>query len=235
MINKLKNKIKEYLIKKFEVPNQKASLEQLKKMGFYPKTIYDIGAYVGDFALLCHNIWSDSTIVCFEGLNDKVKDLNKRFEKIEKIQVIEGLVGEKEEQVNFHESETASSCLEEHENQNFKVTKKLVKPLPAYIEEHSLPHPDFLKVDTQGYEWPILKGASSLLPEVEVILAELNFIDIHKDVKLADEVITFLARFDFVLYDIVEIHRRPYDNSIWQVDFIFVKRNSFLRKYKGWK
>jgi hypothetical protein len=90
-----------------------------------------------------------------------------------------------------------------------------------------------LKIDT-GYEYEVLKGASTALHNCQLVLAELNFMDIHKNVKLADEVISFLKQFDFVMYDITEIHRRPSDNALWQVDFMFVKENSFLRQNKKW-
>ncbi len=234
MINKIKQIIKNLLINDFQIPSIEKSLEHLNSKGFYPDTIYDIGAYKGDFTMLCRRIWSNSQIVCFEPLSSQIPILKDISQKHKNIFVIEGLVGEEKKIVEFNEAETASSCLKEHNNQEFKLTQKQMNTLDNFVLDFKLYPPNFLKIDTQGYEFQILQGASNLLWNIDVILVELNFMDIHKEVCLADEVILFLKGFDFVLYDIAEIHRRPLDNLIWQTDFIFVKKDSFLRKDKKW-
>jgi hypothetical protein len=94
--------------------------------------------------------------------------------------------------------------------------------------------PTLLKIDTQGYEYQVLKGIEKNMNTLEVILAELNLLDIHKDVKLAGEVISYLDSKGFILYDICELHRRPLDDALWQVDVIFVQKNSSLRLNKAW-
>ena len=106
--------------------------------------------------------------------------------------------------------------------------------LSDLISENNLNISNLLKIDTQGYEYQVLKGAENILPDVEVILAELNFIDIHKNVYLTADVIRFLNQNNFVIYDIAEIYRSPLDNSLWQTDFIFVKKDSIYRKNKAW-
>ena len=49
----LKQKIKQYLIKKLGVREIPSSLERLANLGFQPKQIFDVGAYKGDFTELC--------------------------------------------------------------------------------------------------------------------------------------------------------------------------------------
>lgn len=235
MINKIKTSLKNKIISKYEVPSIERTLNHLRVLGFEPKTIYDIGAYKGDFAILVNKIWEATEIVCFEPLSKQVEVLKQLSVKDNSIKVIEGVVGETTAEIDFHESETASSCLSEHAEQGFKVSKKKMDTLNNYVKKFSLNIPNLIKIDTQGYEYQVLEGASDIIGEVEVILAELNFIDIHKNVKLAADVIQLLASYDFVIYDIAEIHRRPLDNAIWQTDFVFVKKDSHLRKNKNWK
>ena len=105
----------------------------------------------------------------------------------------------------------------------------------GYAKKYNLKIPNLLKIDTRGYEYQVLQGVKEFLNDIDIILAELNFIDIHKDVKLANEVIIFLDNYNLVIYDIAQIHRRPFNNAIWQTDFIFVKKDSFLRENKNWK
>jgi FkbM family methyltransferase len=234
MISKIKQFVMNKLISKLEIPNIQKSLNHLKKLGFNPAVIFDVGAYKGDFAILSKKIWENTNIICFEPLSEKVKLLNELSKKINGIKVIEGVVGEENKIIDFNESETASSCLTEQNEQGFPVTKKQMNTLKNYIVNNNLNIPNLLKIDTQGYEYQVLSGTLEVIDKIEVILAELNFIDIHKNVSLAAEVIQMLNKHNFVIFDISEIHRRPLDNSIWQADFIFVKKDSFLRNNKKW-
>jgi len=88
--------------------------------------------------------------------------------------------------------------------------------------------PVFLKVDTQGYELEILKGSKKLLPDIEAILLEVAIIEINEGAPLLHEVLGFLKSIGFVTYDILEIHRRPLDQALNQIDILFLRENSSL-------
>lgn len=222
MINLIKKKIKQFFIEKGTIPNQIKSLQNLKRLGFRPDVIFDVGAYKGEFAKACLEIWPSSKVVCFEAQADKVERL-KRFSASEiRVSVVGGLVGnENKDQVKFHESETASSILEEHISKDFNENFHKMRTLDSAVEEFNLAIPGFLKIDTQGFEYQVIEGFSNKIDKVDVVLAELNLLDIHKGVKLASDVIHLLSKKGFVPFDICELHRRPLDQVLWQVDFLF--------------
>src|SRR5262249_21399103 len=111
-------------------------------------------------------------------------------------------------------------------------------PLPRTVETRRLRRldsllgqiepPGFLKIDAQGYELQILKGASKILSDVEAVLLEIAVIEINKGAPLLDEVIAFMKAIGFVAYEILEIHRRPLDQALNQVDIVFVREKSEL-------
>jgi hypothetical protein len=109
-----------------------------------------------------------------------------------------------------------------------------MRRLDSFIKSENLKPPTLLKIDTQGYEYEILQGCGEVLNSIEVILLELNFLEVYQNVKLAHEVIAFLAERNFVIYDICEIHRRPLDMALFQIDFLFIKKDNSLRKDKRW-
>lgn len=243
MINLIKDKIKQKLFvsdvkrmkEKGRIPDQEISIRRLKKLGFVPSLIFDVGAYHGEFSQLCFDIWPATEITAFEALENKIENLRSLF-KNEKFSVQEGIIGDRNEDgVLFYADETASSVLKSEEVFNKKVVvKQKMITLDSFINASDSRIPDFLKVDTQGFEFQVLKGMEQHLSKVKILLLELNFIEVYDNVKLAHEVITYLSGFGFVPYDICEIHRRPLDNALFQIDFIFTQKDFFLREDKRW-
>jgi len=233
----LKHKLRSYLAKKLDVPSIPHALERLVNIGFQPQLIFDVGAYQGDFARLCLELYPISKIACFEALDHRVKQLEFLARENSKLQVFPVLLGSSsQEQVPLHQAETASSVLVENIPQDFPITFHPMRTIDQIMDKHFQGHNlDFLKLDVQGYEMEVLNGAEKSLPNVSVILAEVNFLDIHQNVPLLAEIITWLNERDFVAYDICALTRRPLDRALWQADLIFVKRDSSFRSDKHWQ
>jgi FkbM family methyltransferase len=232
-MGRVRNKVREYLARRLDIPEIPLALERLAANGFKPAGVFDVGAYRGDFATLCLRIWPDCQVTCFEPLPHKVKELTELARQAA-IRVVPGLLGAQANQsVGIHEMETASSVLEEHIEQQAAVSFHPMRTIDQFVQEQSAP-PDLLKLDVQGYEMEVLKGAEKTLPQIQVILAELNFLDIHRGVPLVSEVIEWLNGRDWVPYDICGLTRRPLDLALWQADFLFVPRHSPLRADKRW-
>jgi FkbM family methyltransferase len=218
-----------------KIPDPKISLTRLKNIGFRPLLIFDVGGYKGEFSEMCLEIWNGTEVHLFEGLPDKIGPLKEKFKGL-KVRINECLVGDKDaREVQFYADESASSVLDSEE---IYYKKQLITQsmccLDSYISSHGNIIPDMLKIDTQGFEYSVLKGCETYLSRVSVLLIECNFLEIYQNVKLAGELITYLGGFGFVIYDVSEIHRRPLDNALVQMDFVFVKHDAVWRQDKRW-
>lgn len=242
-MNFLRNKIEAKLfggdvkrmIRKNKIPNPQTSLARLKQLGVTPTSVFDVGAYEGDFIKMCLDLWPNTTILAFEPLQEKVAFLHHRF-KNNKVSLEQTLVGEVDtDNVKFYADETASSVLMSDEVNSKKDIRYLpMRKLESVIEQKGITPPCLLKIDTQGYEFEILKGCGKYLSSIQFILLELNFIEVYSNARLAHEVISYLNQHGFVIYDVCAIHRRPLDMALFQIDFLFVQKDSFLRKDKRW-
>jgi len=185
--------------------------------------------------MLCRKIWPHANLTCFEVLPHRVQELRDWCAQDGNAIVIESLLGaESKDAVAFHQMETASSVLEEHVPQTASVRHYPMQTIDEIVAK-GIAVPNFLKLDVQGYELEVLKGATNSLPKISAILAEVNLIDIHRGAPLLDELILFMRDRRFIAYDICGLTRRPLDRALWQADFIFVPHDSPLRSDRRWQ
>ncbi|AEE50735.1 FkbM family methyltransferase [Haliscomenobacter hydrossis] len=224
------------LKRKLGVPNMFWSLQNMQQNGFRPNKIIDIGAYEGKWTLEMLSIFPNAKYLMIEPLESK-KGLLTTLQKSrpDQITFVNALLGATDGQpVTFNEMETASSVLKEHHSTSAQLVSKTLSSLSAIAQQKGFEKPDFIKLDTQGYELEILKGGSDVLSTTQAVLMEVSLLDIHRQVPLINEVFDFMAKYGFVAYDICSLVRRPLDKALWQVDVIFVKLDHSIRNDKRW-
>lgn len=218
----------------FGVPETDSALARVARIGFAPRTIVDVGANRGDFARACLRAWPTATVLCVEPLDACVAKLRAAATVDRRIRVHPVLVGAEERAaVLLHEADVASSVLVEHAPNAFPTSTHRMRTIDAIVAEHGQGC-EFLKLDTQGYELEALRGAERTLPDVQLLLAEVNFLDLHREVPLVATLIAWLAERGFVAYDICGLMRRQLDGALWQADMMFVPEDSPLRRDKRW-
>ena len=122
--------------------------------------------------------------------------------------------------------ETGSSVFEESSPYARKRLKKTLITLDALLEAYKdFQQLDFLKLDVQGYELEILKGASALLQHTEFVLMETSFIPINQGCPLILEVMAFMDSRGFRTIDFCSQVRRK-DGTLWAADLLFVSIGS---------
>ena len=82
----------------------------------------------------------------------------------------------------------------------------------------------WLKIDTQGYEIPVLRGAERTLDRVEVVEAELSLVELYEGQALFGEAVTYLIARGFGLWFMEPVFRDPASGELLQVDGIFARR-----------
>jgi hypothetical protein len=82
-----------------------------------------------------------------------------------------------------------------------------------------------MKVDTQGYESEVLKGAENSLHKIQCIQLEMSLVKLYKNEWLFEETISYLKK---KYFDIYTIEPEFYDTStgqLLQIDAIFYNKN----------
>jgi len=215
-----------------QVCDMKWSLENLKRNGFVPKLIIDIGAYVGHWTEMAKSVFPNSYFLMIEAQPSKeasLKSVKAKF--LTSVDYRISLLGASRQQdTPFFEMESGSSVLAEQSNVPRKVLSLPMETLDDILLEKKLKNASFLKLDVQGYEMEVLKGATETLKEVEVVMTEVSFLPYNRSGPLFNEVVQFMKDHEFVAYDICSLMRFYLDGSLLQADVIFVRENSPYRK-----
>lgn len=231
----IKDRVRRYLARRLRLPEIPVALERLARLGFTPGVVFDVGAYRGDFARLCRTLWPAARIAAFEPLPEKAAQLRSLAGALSPLDVFECALGAScAANVVLHMRETASSILEEHVAKSSASCRCRMRTVDEVVQTMDYPTPDLLKIDVQGYELEVLKGAECSLSRAQVILAEVNLIDIHEGVPLLAQTTQWLDARGWVAYDVCGLTRRPLDGALWQADLLFVPKDSRLRSDKRW-
>ena len=189
------------------------------------------------FADLVGSVWPDAEIYCFEPEPEYVEQLSQRATANPRLHVCAALLGAEQHPAQaYHFHLGASSVLPNAVRAASAVDKRRsarMITLDGYCREHRL-SPDFLKIDVQGYELEVLKGAEQVLAGIEVVFTEVNHIAVYDGAPLAAELIGWLADHGYALHDVCNFMPRPRDGALWQTDMVFVRHESPLRASREW-
>ncbi|MBI1780013.1 MAG: FkbM family methyltransferase [Sphingobacteriales bacterium] len=224
---KFKRKIKEDL----GVPSLHWTLENIKRIGFKPAFVIDGGAYEGKWALDFLEVFPGAEILMLEAQNSKEVILQSICRQYKKLHYHIGLLsGEDGKMLSFFENETASHVTESPGDNSLNIKSE---SLDAIVKRGNYPMPDFIKLDLQGFELEVLKGADNCLANAAFCLLEVTLIDLG-GTPLILETLDFMATKGFQAYDICQFIRRPYDRALWQMDLLFIKSSSPYISEKRW-
>lgn len=210
-----------------------AILTRLKKLGFAPKVIYDIGSACCHWSIVVNRIFTDSKYHLFEPLAEtdvSYKGFVEKYMPQFNWEVHPIALGTEEGQIDFFVKESPYGSTSLHQT-NHEKFKKVIVPsatLENYMEINSLETPDFIKIDTQGAELNILKGKGAKLKGVQLLLLETW---LHRaygpETPLLHEIQAYLLPYGFFLFELAGEYRFKNGNLMSQ-DFFFVNQNSAL-------
>ena len=204
---------------------------RLARNGFRPNGIVDIGAYHGDWSRLIASIFPRVPILMVEAQDEKRRLLEKARSDIPLSNYALCMLGSSEgSEVVFNVMETGSSIYSERSNvprvQRTMKTRTLDNVL---TEQQRLKGPLFLKLDVQGAEVDIMRGAERALQEAEIVQLEIALMPYNEGAPTAHAVFNFMEQRGFLLFDVCGFVR-PDPSCLSQIDVLFVPRASNLRR-----
>ena len=192
----------------FDFFHKRKILEVLKKLlDKENKIIFDVGAHNGESIIFFNKYFQPCNFYTFEPLEKNFSKLKINTKKIVgKIIYFNSALGDKREKKLIKEMiETSSSTLNDiNENSNYYRKKKfflgikknekmfiersiLIEKGTDIIKKFNINKIDLLKIDTEGYEFKVIKGFGKNINKIDLILFEHHYdLMIKKEYTFSD-------------------------------------------------
>lgn len=206
-------------------------LDHAKQRGLKVNTIVDVGAAEGSWSLSAAELWPDVNYVLFEPLKERKELLEQLVFKNKKFHFVPAAAGREKGQLNFHVSgDLDGSGIAEGVKGITTIRPVNVTSIDIEIKKLQLKGPYIIKLDTHGFEVPIIEGCSVIMNDISLLIIECYGFQIAKDSLLFWEMCRYLNEKGFRLIDIIDVINRPKDHAFWQCDAFFVPAHLDLFK-----
>ena len=195
--------------------------------GIQHPVIFDVGANDGEMATEFLQHFPHAKLVAFEPFHDCYELLRKIFGARPNIRIEKAALGSTSgtASLNVFSGHRMNSLLDMDQDPENIMRDKFVKTgteqvsvdtLDEFCSRNKIDHIDALKIDTQGYDLNVLKGASRLLGEhrVKAVLLEVNFIPMYEGQPTFVDIHAFLSSLGYQLVDFYN-HTRQNGYVAW--------------------
>jgi len=210
----------------------KVRFAQLKRNGSHIQYVLDIGAYRGDFTDTVHSVWPTAIIKQIEADERQLPWLQQS--------AIIALLGDQEQaSVDYYtlasdKITTGSSIFKEISNHYNAASTVVIKKSMTTIDlldskynfygdwkNHGL-----VKIDTQGSELLILRGAEKFLTvkQPRYILLECSVLQYNQNSPLIAEVMETMQKLNYYMADVFDTSYTQ-TGQLLQIDILFERKN----------
>jgi FkbM family methyltransferase len=182
-------------------------------------TIIDVGAHEGETIYLFSKNLNLKKMICYEASKvnfKRLKNLKNKFKNFD-LEINNIALGSEKKEMNFFQTSESSSstfCKIDEDSNYFKRKKKILDffykskyiinselikldTIENEFNRYNLKKADILKIDTEGFEFDVIKGAHNQIKKIKYIYFEHHYDSmIIKDYTFRD-VNKYLNQFNF--------------------------------------
>ncbi|GAB1309296.1 hypothetical protein KH5_19790 [Urechidicola sp. KH5] len=229
-----------YKIQKLETPTvrnivdsnytMEAALKRCITRGLTINTIIDVGASDGRWSRRLLGLFPDANFLLIEAQIDHKKGLEVFKKEIVKGDYVLAAAGEEDGKIYFDHNELFGGVASSSKTNDNCIEVPVIS-IDNEVERRNVLGPYLLKLDTHGFEVPILKGAEEVIKKSSLIIIEVYNYNITKDSLCFWEMCEYMSELGFRPIEMVDPMIRLYDKSFWQMDLFFIPKTDKTFKY----
>ena len=211
-------KLAKLFLSYFDLFNKKKVSNFLTKQNIRKiSVLVDVGSHHGESINFFKKNFFVEKILAFEPDNQSFEILKKNIRNIENIKIYNFAVGDQNGSIKFKKHYDSESSTVVHINEKSKYFKRKnlylnffnsqkkiflekeikIKSLDNVIDFDEFKYIDLIKIDTEGYDFHVIKGLGKLMKKVKFIYFEHHFHDMLKKDYTYFEVDNYLKQNNF--------------------------------------
>jgi FkbM family methyltransferase len=203
----------------------------LKQFGFAPGHIWDVGANRGDWTRAALEYFPAADYTLIEPQDHLKEGIAGEIRAGHRIRWVNAGAGSRPGVFPLYVSaKDQSSSFLDYDRIKDDSVRKIDVPIRTLDEIRSslsLPVPEMLKIDAEGFDLRVLEGASEFLGRTEIILVEAAIAQLDFE-NSARNVINAMDRSGYRLVEITDLHRSPNQGVLWLCELAFLLKSSQL-------
>ena len=209
----------------------------LRQLGFSPRTVVDVGAGDGDGTAELYAAFPDAFHVLVEPLKENEPHLQRILQQYNGRYFLTALGAREEElSINVELPPRWRNMSSIHPRTDFTSSSNPVEKrkipvttLDALLDKHDFQAPFGLKIDTEGFEYQVIEGATNFLRDTQFVISEVNVAKVYEGSYSFAEFIEIMAENSFALCDILYTKREG-PGEVLFVDAVFRRADSPSRQ-----
>lgn len=208
-------------------------ISRAKLAGVHPSTIVDVGANIGQFSVTAANIFPNATLVSIEPdpiiAEELRSNLPEAYRENVKVFAVGDTCGEVIFNVNADSQNSSILPLGIDRKAAFPenvVLREIPIPLvtlDSLFSNEKLKKPILLKIDVQGFEDRVIKGAVHFLADVDWVILEISFSKLYEGESEFNSLNNMLKNLGFVFLRPLNFHLSPINSEIIEIDALFTR------------
>lgn len=203
-------------------------------VGRHAAVIFDVGANIGETAERFAGLFENSIVHAFEPHPGTFKVLEQRALGSRRMHAYNCALGTSKGVLKLHSYEnsainsihpmsTSGSQYTDGQIVELAAVSVNVEAIDAFCLEYHIATIDLLKIDTQGFEMNVLKGARGMLSQkrIRAIVAEVLFVSLYEGQCFADDVMSLMRQFGYKAFGFYDLVYDPKAGMKWG-DALFV-------------
>ncbi len=202
-------------------PTKDDCFKKLREIGVPIGSILDVGVKTCTYELV--RCFPDKPHLLMEPIVEYLDEMRANYERARiDHEVITAAMGDRDGEVRLKTSTVyadkpishARITTDGEPDEQHRIVP--IRRVDSVVAERSLPEPFMLKIDVDGAELMVLKGASETLSKTSVVVIETGYANLLERAQA-------IAAAGFEIFDIVDISY--YDGRFVQSDMVFVRKD----------
>jgi FkbM family methyltransferase len=196
-------------------------LFRCKQRGIVVNSVFDVGASDGRWSEICMRQYPEATYQLIEAQKPHEPKLEAFKALHPNADFILAAASNTSGEVYFDDSDLMSGLAS---NEPIGAASKKLKAVAIddLVRDRNLKPPYLVKLDTHGFEIPILEGARETLKQANLVIIETYNFKLRPGAPMYHEMVAYMASIGFSSIEVVDLMQRKRDGALWQMDTFFI-------------